>query len=329
MRVSQLFLAAAAAATGASRVQRAVTLITFDVDGTLVQGSSAAAQVSAHARSFAHAVGRVFGNVGDWEKTCPSPPLIIPSEWYHGSTDGLIALQLAKCGFNIPANEASKRLGDVFDQMHSFVTNLSDEEVAKGIEVLPGVRQTLMALAHRRSEAGDILVGLVTGNVEGIARKKMKALGLSQLGAFSKASSEQDARNWPGEEDTGFLGGFGSCFCSMDISDHSRLYKDRGEQILIALRRAQSTLGPGERLARVVHVGDAPADVLAAAYCASHPAITDQGIQVGCIGVSTGKFSSDELWNLMGDRGMKGDWVVLEKGVGDLEFIKHCRIVTF
>jgi hypothetical protein len=45
--------------------------------------------------------------------------------------------------------------------------------------------------------------------------------------------------------------------------------------------------------------------------------------------VSTGKFSSDELWNLMGDRGMKGDWVVLEKGVGDLEFIKHCRIVTF
>jgi hypothetical protein len=40
----------------------AFTLITFDVDGTLVKGSGQAAAESAHAKAFSKAVGQVLGS---------------------------------------------------------------------------------------------------------------------------------------------------------------------------------------------------------------------------------------------------------------------------
>jgi hypothetical protein len=40
----------------------AFTLITFDVDGTLVKGSGQAAAKSAHAKAFSKAVGQVLGS---------------------------------------------------------------------------------------------------------------------------------------------------------------------------------------------------------------------------------------------------------------------------
>ena len=333
-------LAGSALGRSATQHQRPVTLITFDVDGTLVQGSSAAAQVSAHARSFAHAVGKVFGGVSDWEKTVPSPPMLIPPVWYHGSTDGLIALQLAQHGFGQEGASALERLPSVFDEMYRYVAALSDADVARGIEVLPGVREQLSLLAARRRQPdSDVLVGLVTGNVEGIARKKMRAVGLWQLGFLSPVAGGGGGggeERWRGEEQTAFQGGFGSCFCSGQIDDLSRLHKDRGEQILLAVARAQASLGPDQRLARVVHVGDAPSDVLAACYCADHfaaaAAAASQaqaqdgagGIEVGMVGVATGKFGEDELRALM--RGRGEGWVVLRRGVGDEHFIKHCGL---
>ena len=86
------------------------TLLTFDVDGTLVQGSTKAAENSAHARAFGYAIGRVFGGRDDYHLQVPSPPLIIPPECYHGSTDGIIALNMAYYGFQIEPSKACKRL---------------------------------------------------------------------------------------------------------------------------------------------------------------------------------------------------------------------------
>ena len=40
--------------------KKAVTLVTFDVDGTLIHGSSTAAEISAHARAFSYGVGSIF-----------------------------------------------------------------------------------------------------------------------------------------------------------------------------------------------------------------------------------------------------------------------------
>jgi len=67
------------------------TLITFDVDGTLVKGSGRGAEISAHARAISHAVGEVFD---PHRKPVPLPAEVLRPEIYHGSTDGLIVLNL-------------------------------------------------------------------------------------------------------------------------------------------------------------------------------------------------------------------------------------------
>lgn len=306
----------------AESAKKAVTLITFDVDGTLVQGSSNAAMASAHARAFCHAVGKVYGGIDNWELKVQSPPKVIPPERYHGSTDGLIALNLARYGFNIDTKTAAHQLPKVFQEMFHYVQALSDEEVAKGIDVLPGVINCFTQLASIARNTGSVKIGLVTGNVEGLARKKMRAVGLIRTGAFTAAARDQ--QQWPSLENEAILGGFGSDFCSNDIDDQSRLYKDRGQQILIAIRRAKSCLGDNERLVRVVHVGDAPADVLAAKCCSMDAEL--EGIEMGMIAVCTGKFTMSELSALVGDRSPRWDPEVLEDGMHDPKFIAYCKI---
>lgn len=302
-----------------STKSRGVLLVTFDVDGTLVQGSSAAAQVSAHARSFAHAIGKVFAGKDDWELAVPSPPRIMPAERYHGSTDGIIALNLAYFGLSVDPAVSHPKLDEVFREMFAYVSRLSDEEVAKGINTLPGVEQQLLSLA-KEVKTGRVKVGLVTGNVEGIARKKMRAVGLYKTGVFSPATHDQ--KRWPGEDATHFLGGFGSDYCFGSIDDISRINKDRGEQILIALKRAQSSLELGEHISKVIHVGDAPADVLAAKYCAQEG--RTGGVPVKAIAVCTGKFSRQDLEKVIADAGPEGwETVILDKGVGSPDFLDH------
>jgi hypothetical protein len=87
----------ASSASASSTMKKAVTLVLFDVDGTLIHGSSQQSEYSAHARAFGHAIGRVFNNNQmDYEIEVPSPLLKIDSSNYHGCTDGLISLHLAK-----------------------------------------------------------------------------------------------------------------------------------------------------------------------------------------------------------------------------------------
>lgn len=156
--------------------------------------------------------------------------------------------------------------------MYSYFQKHSDEEIINGVEPLPGVIETLTSISKLYKNSGSVLCALVTGNVEGIARRKMKvksnqllnipcfatlnhtnlttkACGLYDTGFLSQAAADQ--QEWEGMEACSFLGGFGSDFCSGDIEDMSRIYKDRGEQILICYRRAQSLLKGNERIVRV------------------------------------------------------------------------------
>lgn len=250
--------------------------------------------------------------------------MMIPPERYHGSTDGIIALNLAHFGFGIPPSEAITELPRVFGEMTKYVSARSDEEVASGIDVLPGVMETLRNLALPRYK-GRVLVGLVTGNVEAIARIKMRALGITQTQVFAPPAASQQVGAVSGD---GFLGGFGSCFCSGIIDDPTYLWKDRGEQIKIAVRRARSLLAADEELVRVVHVGDAPSDILAAKFCAES-GDDMAGLEVGMIAVATGKFSADELRShTASTKAACWDCIVLEKGlaVHPEEFIKLCKI---
>lgn len=302
-----------------------VTLITLDVDGTLVQGSSKQAEYSVHARAFSHAIGRVFRNDFEYEKKVPSPLLRIPHQRYHGGTDGLIAMNYAYFDSQIPPEQSYEKLPEIYRVMYEYYSSFSDDEAIRGIDALPGVLSTLSALASSSELREHFLCGLVTGNVEGIARKKMRACGIHSLGILSPQSVDQ---RWQGENQHAFLGGFGSDYCSGDIQDLSRIYKDRAQQIAVAVRRARSLLKPDQQLVRVVHVGDAPSDVLAARYCYQEQ-LCGPDVEVACIGVATGKFAESELQELIGDPvATKWDPVVLKQGLNDPNFINACKIKT-
>lgn len=135
---------------------------------------------------------------------------------YHGWTDQMIIKDLAeKHGVENPDVKATmKAMCDVFPSLVD----------CKPLKVLPGVPELLKALDER-----GVIIGLVTGNLECIARSKMKKLGFNEY--FT-------------------VGGFGS--------DHT----ERGELAKIAIKRAEELGFNG----KATHVGDTPADVAAGKY---------------------------------------------------------------
>jgi len=307
------------------------SLITFDVDGTLVKGSGQAAAESAHARAFSHAISTVLNN----SQPVASVAEALPRQLYHGSTDGLILLRLAKATLGMDSKDSFAKLEEMFACMYEFMSDMDEEEIAAHITPLPGVMDHLGTLATMKDQ---VMCGLVTGNVEGIARKKMKAVGIYDTRALSPPCATQ--RQWVGSEQYGFLGGFGSDFCSGDIDSLERNHLDRGEQIAIATNRCRNILNKDgnnmqQPLTRVVHVGDAPADVLAAKWFSErqyeehkNSKNTNDKICVGCVAVATGSYSAQELRDLAGEP-ISGVWepVILEEGMGDPGFLKACGIL--
>lgn len=72
-------------------VPQPVTLLTFDVDGTLLQGSSRRTETSYHAQAFTHAISTVFSDRNTSVEfrsqdtsTYKSPLDFIPPQNYHG-----------------------------------------------------------------------------------------------------------------------------------------------------------------------------------------------------------------------------------------------------
>lgn len=303
------------------------TLITFDVDGTLVS-SYPGWEMGAHGRSFTHAVNSVLMKNDD--AAGGTIPQLLEKHEFHGSTDGLILMRLARkmMGESFDKEDAASKLDLMMDTMYQFVSECNDDEVRKGIAPLPGAIQTLETLASY----DDVAFGLVTGNVEGIARRKMHALGIYDAGAFTSLSKppQLGGRVWEGMEDKRFLGGFGSDFCSGDIDDPTRNYLDRGEQLAICVQRCVEELcHTDHQIERVIHVGDAPADILAAKKYAHHPS-KPKNVSVGVIGVATGSYSVDELRDLCGER-IPGVWepIILNEGVGvgNMDaFIRACGL---
>eukprot|EP00607_Mallomonas_marina_P006899 CAMPEP_0182431352 /NCGR_PEP_ID=MMETSP1167-20130531/48519_1 /TAXON_ID=2988 /ORGANISM="Mallomonas Sp, Strain CCMP3275" /LENGTH=314 /DNA_ID=CAMNT_0024617601 /DNA_START=75 /DNA_END=1019 /DNA_ORIENTATION=+ len=289
-----------------SQAKRAITLLTFDVDGTLIHGSAGgAADLSAHAKAFSHAVGKVFNNHDSYEKVIETPVHVVPSERYHGSTDGLIAINFANIKFGIDPEVALQKLPEVFQYMDQHFSSYSDEDAIKGIEPLPGVIECLQKIKDTNAYKNkQVLCGLVTGNVEGIARKKMRATGIFDSGVLTNRAEDQI---WSSHADASFLGGFGSDYCSGEILNPERYYKDRGEQIGIAFRRANQIIRDKDiPIQRAIHIGDAPNDVLAAKWCAEEK-LLGEGVIVGCIAVATGKYSANQLRDLCGDP-IPGQW---------------------
>lgn len=188
----------------------ALLLLLFDIDGTLLLKAS-----HAHAEAMHAALRSVYGI------TDPGAARVEAA----GRTDIEIARHIALL---------SDVRADVFDAGLSDLTEAVAQEYAQRVpadlsdRVAPGVPELLDALAAREG----VVLSLVTGNLEPVARIKLRAAGIGRFFATGQ-------------------GGFGS-----DA-------EDRTELPAIARARAGAGGRPHPRAATVV-IGDTPRDIACA-----------------------------------------------------------------
>lgn len=180
-------------------------LVLFDIDGTLLSAAGSGRRaINAALREF-------FG--------CTAPA----DYWFDGKTDRQIVRELLRAeGHDDTA---------IDDRMESLLARYVDclhhelGDPAHRPRLYPGVAELLDALEAR----DDIVLGLLTGNVENGARAKLAAVGL--------------------DPDRFVVGAFGS--------DH----ECRPELPTVAQRRAHATLGREIPGSAIVVIGDTPADI--------------------------------------------------------------------
>ncbi len=183
-------------------------LLLFDIDGTLIDTGGAG-------RSALHsAMLDVYGDVGAFDAFS-----------FHGKTDPAIVRALLR-----DAGRSDAAVDEGLAELWTRYFDYLDEELerrATTLSVYPGVLRLLTELG-RSTEVG---LGLVTGNVEGGAWRKLRACGLSGHFALGAFGSDSEAR----------------------------------EQLPpIAIERARSRLGVSFAPADVVLIGDTPEDIRAA-----------------------------------------------------------------
>lgn len=144
------------------------TLTLFDVDGTLTENSDI------HSRAFSSAFERVYG-----------VNTTIEVIEHHGMTDQEIMREVLRVsGLNDQTIESK------FDScMKALVESFAELVRCEEVIVLDGVRELLEELQRR-----SVLVGLVTGNLEPIARSKLKCSEINRyfrVGAFGSDGTKR------------------------------------------------------------------------------------------------------------------------------------------
>jgi phosphoglycolate phosphatase-like HAD superfamily hydrolase len=182
-----------------------VRLALFDIDGTLLSAAG----------SGRRAIDAAFQDFFGWSA---------PADyWFDGKTDRQIVRELMRAeGHDDVAIDGrmDALLGRYLECLHREL-----RDPAYHPRLYPGVAALLDALEAR----GDIVVGLLTGNVEPGAQAKLAAVGLDPARFV--------------------VGAFGS--------DH----ESRPELPHVAQRRARETLGLDVSGPAIVVIGDTPADI--------------------------------------------------------------------
>lgn len=148
-------------------------LVLFDIDGTLLRSDGAGR------RAIHRALIEVFGSTG-------------PADyWFDGKTDPQIVHDLMRV-----AGHSDERIDRDMDALLArYVQHLHGELHAPGHEPrpLPGVPELLDALDAR----DDVVLGLLTGNIEPGARAKLQAVGIDParfvVGAFGSDHAHRPA----------------------------------------------------------------------------------------------------------------------------------------
>jgi phosphoglycolate phosphatase len=186
------------------------TLLLFDIDGTLVWRAS-----TEHALALREALHTVHGLDPGFEHAISAA----------GRTDGEIA-RLLLLAAGVPARTIDDRTAAVREAAVGAYARLCPADLSD--RVLPGIPELLAGLRDRH----DVRLSLVTGNLEPIARLKLRRAGVGEH--FP-----------PGQ------GGFGS-----DSEDRALLPE-------IARRRAGEDGVPWPR-ERTIVIGDTPRDIACA-----------------------------------------------------------------
>jgi phosphoglycolate phosphatase-like HAD superfamily hydrolase len=196
-------------------------LVLFDIDGTLLTAGGAGR------RAVTDALTAVFGQTGP-----------VGSYSFAGRTDPQIVTELlASAGMAKADVEA--RLPEFWD---AYLANLQREIGGADVHPLPGVPALLDRI---EAEGGDVVLGLLTGNVQAGARIKVQAAGIGF--------------------DRFLVGAFGS--------DHA----DRPELPAVAAERAKKRTGVEFAGKEIVIIGDTPFDIA----CGEHLGVRTIAVATG------------------------------------------------
>jgi phosphoglycolate phosphatase-like HAD superfamily hydrolase len=180
-------------------------LVLFDIDGTILLTDGAGK------RAIHRALIEVFGGTGPEDHR------------FDGKTDPQIVRELMRLAGHGDSH-IDQRMSPLFeryvDYLHEELRTGSD-----GVRLMPGIRELLDALDARH----DVILGLLTGNLEAGARAKLDSAGISP--------------------DRFRVGAYGS--------DH----ETRSELPAVAQRRVKEQLGIDIAGPDVVVIGDTPADL--------------------------------------------------------------------
>ena len=142
----------------------------FDIDGTLLNSRDAV-----HYHAFHRAVATVFG----LEFRLDGVPV-------HGNTDvGILRAYFEQAG--LPDSEWRSRLPQALEFM---CADVEDNATDLRPEVCPGIPQLLQRLA-----AQGKLLGVASGNLEGVGWAKLKACGLRRHFSFGGFAGELEKRD--------------------------------------------------------------------------------------------------------------------------------------
>ncbi|HEV2148066.1 MAG TPA: haloacid dehalogenase-like hydrolase [Longimicrobiaceae bacterium] len=196
-------------------------LVLFDIDGTLLTADGAGR------RAFHDALVAVFGTTGP-----------IGDYSFAGRTDPQIARELLSAG-GVEAREIELGMEGLW---RAYLRNLEREVARIEVRALPGVHALLERV---EAEGGDVVLGLLTGNVAEGARLKLERAGIG----FRRFR----------------VGAFGS--------DHA----DRPELPAVAVRRAEALTGHRYQGKEIVIVGDTPFDI----SCGEHLGVRTIAVATG------------------------------------------------
>jgi phosphoglycolate phosphatase-like HAD superfamily hydrolase len=175
----------------------------FDIDGTLVKTQS-----PINRSVVAYAAKKVYGI--DAQQTEINP---------EGMTDNQIMVQILKL-HGLTEEEVKQKIPQEIQAVTEYVKEHQNEIE---LEILPGVKKLLTNI-----ESKQIPMGILTGNVEGLAWVKLKKVGIRDFFDF---------------------GAFGS-----------QAYK-RIELVEIAKKNAEKALGKAFKTTDFMIIGDTPRDI--------------------------------------------------------------------